>query len=113
MAVLSVTTISSAWPAPRCLLTVLPDLHYQLIQLFDHCNGLIDAGQKFFQILALEFLALGIAPILLGLLPLQPKLFGNRPQARAIRVHDFTSSPLPAVLTSAAAGVPAGAGIAA
>src|SRR5437867_2517141 len=63
---------------PRWLLTVFPDLRYDFVQLFDYCDGLVHAGQEFFDVEALELLALGVFPILFGLLPLQGQSLGER-----------------------------------
>src|SRR6266436_930788 len=75
---------------PRSLLTILPDSGDEFVQLVNHHDSFIHAGDEFFQVFVLEFLALGIFPIALGFLPLRPQFFRNRAQSGAVGIHAGT-----------------------
>src|SRR6266704_4209765 len=94
---------------PRSLITILPDSGDELVQLVNHHDSFIYAGDEFFQVFVLKFCALGIFPIAFSLLPLSPQLFGNRSQSGAVGVHAATFfSPGSAGCAAVCSGVGAG-----
>src|SRR5205823_1228748 len=49
---------------PRLLFTIFPDLFEQFIELFDYRDRFVHPSKQFIHVTLLEFLALGVAPII-------------------------------------------------
>src|SRR5258708_40087822 len=71
---------------PKMLLTVFLDFRDEFIQLFDDDDRSIHAGQQILEILLLEFLALSVPPILLGLCPVSQQLLRHHRQPGSIGI---------------------------
>src|ERR1051326_1507512 len=85
--VLNCCNNSKALPADSMLLTILFNFRNQPVQLIDRRVGTFHGDEQVLQILLLKFAALGIRPVLFGLLPMQAQFFGQGLQSCAAGVH--------------------------
>src|SRR5579862_1697558 len=93
IALLSASSCASMSLAPKFLLTIFSDFFQQFVQLLNNGYAFVDADKQLLQIFPLEFLRFGITPVILGLIPLQGKLFCEPDQTRfaAGHAHDDSS----------------------